>query len=134
MIEKLNCIMLIDDNEDDNFYHKMIIRELDLAEHIEVAETGFEALELLSKTTTTPNLIFLDINMPAMNGWEFLEEYRKLNEERKAQIIIIMLTTSLNPIDKKRAEKIPEINGFETKPLTTEMLKKIFDKFFERDE
>lgn len=124
--------MLVDDNEDDNFYHKMIIREVDLAKHIEVAESGFEALNYLRKSVHVPQLIFLDINMPAMNGWEFLEEYRKLSDEEKAEIIIIMLTTSLNPIDRKRAEKIPEISGFETKPLTMEILKNIFEKFFKR--
>jgi CheY-like chemotaxis protein len=130
MIEKLNCIMLIDDNEDDNFYHKMIIKEVNLAKHIEITESDFEALSYLRKSVHIPQLIFLDINMPAMNGWEFLEEYRKLSDEEKAQIIIIMLTTSLNPTDRKRAEKIPEINGFETKPLTTEILKNVFEKFF----
>jgi CheY-like chemotaxis protein len=67
-----------------------------------------------------------------MNGWEFLDEYRKLSDKEKAQIIIIMLTTSLNPIDRKRAEKIQEINGFETKPLTIEILKNIFEKFFRK--
>jgi len=126
--------MLIDDNEDDNFYHKMIIREVDLADQVEVAETGFEALNILKSEIHTPELIFLDINMPAMNGWEFLEEYKKLNDGQKAEIIIIMLTTSLNPLDKKRAEQIPEISGFETKPLTPEMLKRIFDQFFSRAE
>jgi CheY-like chemotaxis protein len=134
MTSKLKCVMLIDDNEDDNFYHKMIIREVDLAQHVEIAETGFEALNILKSETHTPELIFLDINMPAMNGWEFLEEYKKLNEEQKAQIVIIMLTTSLNPADQKKAEQIPEISGFETKPLTTEMLKKIFDRFFSQAE
>jgi CheY-like chemotaxis protein len=134
MMKKLNCVMLIDDNEDDNFYHKMIIREVDLAKNVEVAETGFEALDLLKKGTHIPELIFLDINMPAMNGWEFLEEYKKLKAEQKAQIVIIMLTTSLNPADKKRAEKIPEIDGFETKPLSAEMLERIFKKFFSKTE
>jgi len=132
MIEKLNCIMLIDDNDDDNFYHKMIIKEVNLAKQIEVAESGFEALDYLRKSVHIPKLIFLDINMPAMNGWEFLDEYRKLSDDEKAQIIIIMLTTSLNPIDRKRAEKIQEINGFETKPLTIEILKNIFEKFFRK--
>jgi CheY-like chemotaxis protein len=122
--------MLIDDNEDDNFYHKMIIQKVDITEHIEVAESGFEALDFLRKEIKIPQLIFLDINMPAMNGWEFLDEYKKLSDAQKAQIIIIMLTTSLNPADRKRSEKISEINGFEIKPLTPEKLTKIVERYF----
>jgi CheY-like chemotaxis protein len=66
----------------------------------------------------------------AMNGWDFLEKYKKLNVKQKAQIIIIMLTTSLNPADKKKSEKIPEISSFETKPLTHEKLIKILELHF----
>src|SRR5690349_10546394 len=102
MKKKLNCVMLIDDNEDDNFFHKIVLKETGIAEYIKVAESGFEALDFLKQENKIPELIFLDINMPKMNGWEFLEEYRKLNDEQKARVIIIMLTTSLNPADRKK--------------------------------
>jgi len=65
-----------------------------------------------------------------MNGWEFLDEYKKLDASQKAEVVIIMLTTSLNPADKERAEKITEIRGFQTKPLTHEMLVEIVDRHF----
>jgi CheY-like chemotaxis protein len=130
MQKQLNCILLIDDNEDDNFYHEIILRETGITRHVHVAETGFHALDFLQKAQPVPELIFLDINMPRMNGWEFLERYRKLNIEQKAKVIIIMLTTSLNPADEKKAKAIPEINGFEPKPLTHEMVKKIYEQHF----
>ena len=85
MKTKLNCILLVDDDEPTNFLNQMVIEELDIAEQIRVAQNGQEALTYLKKTGIgdenfpLPDLILLDINMPAMNGWEFLERYRKLN-------------------------------------------------------
>jgi CheY-like chemotaxis protein len=103
---------------------------VDSTNHIHVSESGFEALDFLTNENQPPELIFLETNMPAMNGWEFLEDYNKLSVEQKAEVIIIMLTTLLNPADKKRSEKIPGINGFETKPLTREKLIKILERHF----
>ena len=122
--------MLIDDDEDDNFFHQRILRKSDVAEHIQVAQNGLDALDYLTKENQIPELIFLDVNMPKMNGWEFLEEYSKVDAKQNTQPIIIMLTTSLNPADKERAGKIYKIDGFETKPLTGEMLNRILDRFF----
>ena len=84
--------MLIDDNFHDNFFHQLAINELDIANKIQLATDGYEALEMLEKKNACiPELIFLDINMPRMNGWEFLEEYKKIAESRQTKIIIIML-------------------------------------------
>jgi CheY-like chemotaxis protein len=66
----------------------------------------------------SPDLISLDINMPGMDGWEFLEEFKKLPTHQKIKTVIIILTTALNPLDKKRAESIQEVNGFMNKPLS----------------
>ena len=131
MSQKLNCILLVDDNDADNFFHKLVISELHVVDNIQVAETGLEAINYLKKENAIiPQLIFLDINMPRMNGWEFLEEYKDLAPAQKAKIVIIMLTTSVNPEDKEHAEKIKEVNGFETKPLTTEKLNGILAQYF----
>jgi CheY-like chemotaxis protein len=130
MQKQLSCVLLIDDNEDDNYYHELILRETGAAQQIQIAETGNSALDFLQKTSAAPELIFLDINMPRMNGWEFLERYKKLKIDQKANVVIIMLTTSLNPEDAIKAKTIPEIDGFESKPLTPEMIKKIMKKFF----
>jgi CheY-like chemotaxis protein len=66
--------------------------------------------------------------MPAMDGWEFLDEYRKINLADR--IIVVMLTTSLFPEDKLRAESMPEISGFENKPLTVQKLANVLEKYF----
>src|SRR5215212_10175209 len=101
MERKLNCVLLIDDDEPTNFFNQIIIENTGCAEEIKTAQSGQEALEYLTnisgsdKSFPCPDLIFLDINMPAMNGWEFLEKYRTLDGHLKGKVMIVMLTTSL---------------------------------------
>jgi CheY-like chemotaxis protein len=137
MKQKLNCVLVIDDDEPTNFFTRMILEESGCTDHIKVMQSGQEALDYLAKSEQagcdasrypSPDLIFLDINMPAMDGWEFLVEYRNLNVADK--IIVVMLTTSLFPEDKLKAEEMPEISGFENKPLTAEKLHKVLEKYF----
>lgn len=135
MKSKLNSVLLIDDDEPTNFYTQMIIEESGCAEHVKIAQGGREALEYLNTSHDSdnyprPDLIFLDINMPAMDGWEFLDEYRKLKKESHGKVIVVMLTTSLNPDDRVKASGIPEISAFESKPLTEEKLGKILNQYF----
>ena len=129
MNKKLNCIMLIDDSPHDNFYHERIIRGNDAAHNVRVHESALDALEALKSDVrgpcSPPSLIFLDINMPMMNGWEFLDEYNKLESSCKSKAIIIMLTNSLNPDDRDRALANDAIIDFKTKPLTRTMLEEI---------
>ena len=130
--KKLNCILLIDDDPDDNFFHQVVIKQMDIVHRIDIANDGLEALSYLKDgQATPPELIFLDINMPRMNGWEFLAEYKHLNNGQKARAIIIFLTTSANPEDIKRAKKIEEVSGFETKPLSRESLTEILQEHFQ---
>lgn len=136
MERKLNCVLLIDDDEPTNFLNQIIIESTGCADKIKTAQSGQEALEYLTNSHDhgdhfpCPDLIFLDINMPAMNGWEFLEKYRRLDNHLKGKVMIVMLTTSLFPEDKQRSKEIPEITAFENKPLTEEKLDNILKKFF----
>lgn len=133
MNKRLNCIMLIDDNPDDNFFHERVIKKVDAANHVVVQQSGKEALEYLKgkefHTDKHPDLIFLDINMPGMNGWEFLEEYKKLDKELQSRIIVVMLTTSDNPDDKSKALEFNVPFDFKVKPLTKAMLEEIIGKY-----
>lgn len=132
MNKKLNCILLVDDDPDDNFFHQRIINKMDITLSIAVAKNGIEALEYLRKENQViPELIFLDINMPKMNGWEFLDQYKLLDPKQKARITIMMLTTSANPDDIERANAIEDVTGIKTKPLSVEMLTEILETHFQ---
>ncbi|EMO90404.1 response regulator [Leptospira noguchii] len=132
--KKLKCILLIDDNQDDNFFHERVIYKGNYAEKVITKQSGQEALLFLKNKSKNiepfPNLIFLDINMPGMNGWEFLEEYRKLDQELQTSTLIIMLTTSDNPDDKNKFSQFGSSSDFKTKPLTNTMIDEILERYF----
>ena len=135
MPRKINCILLIDDDPDDNFLHQMVIEESQLCNHIRIAENGQQALNYLNEPEAPdylrPDVILLDINMPGMNGFEFLLEYRQLPPDRQAHVILMMLTTSLNPDDEQRAHSYGVINSYRNKPLTRQMLDEIVETHFQ---
>lgn len=134
MKRKLNCVLLIDDDESTNFLHEIIIKKAGITEQVVAQQSGSAALEYLQSKNDgeypQPDLIFLDINMPGMNGWEFLEEYKKLHEDQQGRLVVVMLTTSLNPGDAERAKGMAEIDDFKNKPLTVEMLHEVMKKNF----
>ncbi len=134
MAKKLNCILLVDDDDGTNFLHKLIIKQAGVAEQVEVVLNGEEALNYLAEavegTKPVPDILFLDINMPLLNGWEFLDEYTKLSADKKVNTKIIMLTTSVNPDDAKRARTYDSVSGFKSKPLDDEMLNEIIAQYF----
>lgn len=130
----LKCIMLVDDNKDDNFFHERVIRNNHYADCVIAKESAREALAYLKEGNKELNnridLIFLDINMPGMNGWEFLEEYNKLDKELQCGVIVVMLTTSENPEDITKAKEWGFTSSFKTKPLTKNMMDNIIETYF----
>ncbi|MDA3886983.1 MAG: response regulator [Candidatus Delongbacteria bacterium] len=134
MKKEAMCIMLVDDNKDDNFFHEREIKKANLETAVIVKESGTDALEylhsMIETSNTKPTLIFLDINMPGMNGWEFLDEYSKLDKIIQSGMIIVMLTTSDNPETQARAMSWSSVSEYITKPLTKERMKDVNDKYF----
>ena len=126
--------MLIDDDEATNFFNEMVIKQSGMVENVTCLQSGQEGLDYLTSdnkdANPTPDLIFLDINMPGMNGWEFLDNYKLIHAEHQSKQIIIMLTTSLNPEDEKRASNIEEITTYKHKPLSKEVIEEIIEKYF----
>jgi len=130
--------MLIDDNRDDNFFHEREIKKSDFGSTIIMKNSGTEALSYLRSMKDNkdpyPDLIFLDINMPGMNGWEFLQEYHQLDKELQIQEVLIMLTTSDNPDDESKAKKWGVVSDFITKPLTKDIMDAIGSQYFDKQE
>ena len=139
MKKRLNCILLVDDNESDNFIHKRVLERAGIADHIEIAMNGQEALDYIfpkrnmsngESPYSLPDIIFLDLNMPIMDGWEFLEEYNKIENIGNGKLVFIILTTSLNPADKRKAEKMLSHGCYQYKPLTLELIGEIMQLHF----
>jgi CheY-like chemotaxis protein len=129
----LSCIMLIDNNPDDNYYHRRVIQKHDPSLKVIEMDSATDALHYLQSAeinSIQPDLIFLDINMPGVNGWDFIEQHRE-KKQRLHDPLIIMLTTSENPDDIRRARLSGDVIDCMTKPLTIEMLKSVNKKYFE---
>ena len=128
-MEKLKSILLVDDDHSTNFYHRLVLRDAGLAEQIDVCVNGQLALEYLNETLANngilPEFIFLDINMPVMDGWEFLKAYDSLDNTIKEHCNIIMLTTSINPDDREDGLSQLNVKDFRNKPLTAEMVEEL---------
>ncbi len=135
-MQQLDCIILVDDDEVTNYVHESVIEDADAAKDVRVAEDGQQALNLLqeleAKESPRPNLIFLDINMPVMNGFEFLNAYQQMKGQFKQPVIIVMLTSSLNTQDVARARAAGAAD-FLDKPLTADKLNKVLGKYFGGD-
>jgi len=139
MTTKLNFVLIVDDNETDNFLHTKVIEKAGITDLIGIALNGQEALDFLinlknrgtrDRSFLYHALIFLDINMPLMDGWEFLEEYTKLDKDQKVGAVIIMLSSSQNNSDLEKAEEALGSGCFLYKPLTSEKLNEIMQKHF----
>lgn len=135
---KLKCIQLIDDDHLTNFLNKKVIEQTGLKVDIQVSEGVNRALDFLTSTGEfegqefpCPGIIFLDINMPGLNGWDFMERYEKLSPDQKAKMVVAMLTTSENPSDRQKAEGFKDIHHFFTKPLTREKVMGLAESCFD---
>lgn len=130
--KKLNAVMLIDDNEIDNLINQKMIESINMADNIFIHSGAKGALEYLKNIEKIkensdkflPEIIFLDIDMPLMDGFQFIEEFVKLEETTKQYCKIILLTSSLDPKDIAKSKKNSLVLKYLNKPLTQESLKK----------
>ncbi|MFB9843672.1 response regulator [Mucilaginibacter ginsenosidivorans] len=116
---------LIDDNYIDNFVTRRILESSNFAETVIVSQSASEAIESLRSGKVVPDVIFLDIRMPLMGGFEFLQEYDKIDIDNKKAIKIFMLSSSLDPTDLKKSVNNKYITNFIHKPLTQKALDEI---------
>ena len=129
-MKKVKSVMLIDDNEIDTFINQKIIESLNFAERIQTFSSGVDALNYLKLVEDmnayhrlfAPQIILLDINMPIMDGFAFLNEFDKFKIFKQHPITIFMLSTSTNPNDIDKANNNNNVSGILSKPLTVDKL------------
>ncbi|MBS1558824.1 MAG: response regulator [Bacteroidetes bacterium] len=129
---KYQSVMLIDDNEIDNLINQKMIEAAAVAENIYThtgAKSAIEFLKNLEKMNLAdkvlPDVIFLDIDMPLMDGFQFLDEFETLSPVTRNKCKIVMLTSSINPLDFNRSKKYPNVRLYLNKPLSHESILKI---------
>jgi CheY-like chemotaxis protein len=127
-MEKKN-ILLVDDDSIANFLIEKIVESTGLAKNIFKALNGKEALEYFYQNNELPEVVLLDLNMPVMNGFEFLKAFQSLELKEKENVLIIMVTSSGNPSDIEQARALG-IRYYLTKPISAEMIRSIIMKEF----
>ena len=125
-MKMVNSVCIIDDDKIYRFTTEKYIQMLRLASKVMTYGDGEEAIGYLKENhhdpEKLPDIIFLDLNMPIMDGWDFIEEYVKLRPQLAKQIIVYMVSSSIDERDKYRALQISEVTDFIIKPITEEQL------------
>lgn len=119
---KLKTLLVVDDDAGDRFITEVVVKRYSEEIRILTALDGAEALEILKSSPIKPDVILLDINMPGMNGHEFLECY---NEQEEQCCVVVMLTSSAQQVDKDQCAVYSFVKSYIEKPLEIEDLKKI---------
>lgn len=134
-MRELKSILLVDDDPTTNFLNDRLLRRMNASRQIGVARNGIEAIQYLQACLRDPNehpwpeLILLDLNMPLMNGWEFLDAIATDDRFPLDRSTIVMLTTSLREEDRQRAEENELVQELIYKPLRADNLERIVDLY-----
>jgi len=126
MSVRYKTCLIIDDNYIDNFVTSKILENGNFAENVIIRQSPDDAIESLRIGNIKPDVIFLDIRMPMMSGFEFLDEYDRLSIENKDDIKIFMLSSSLDPADIKKSLVNKHVVHFLHKPISHKALEEFF--------
>ena len=131
MSKLVNTILLVDDDNMTNYLHQRVISKAEICADVKVAKNGQEGIEKLvelNQILTSKDdevVVFLDLNMPILDGWGFLREYEIQKEKLQFNIKIFVLSSSINPDDKARAEENKYVAQYVYKPLTSSSLQSL---------
>lgn len=121
-------VAIVDDDDIFQFTTKIKFEKLGLVEDVMIFNDGKEAIQFIQSgdKEDMPEILLLDINMPIVDGWDFLELFEKVPKEKQQMMEILMLSSSINPDDVKRAEANAYVVDYITKPISDADVKKIF--------
>ena len=125
---KYKSVLLIDDSYVDNLINSKIIESLHFADEVKIINSPFEAINYLkdaARTGELPDIIFVDIRMPAMNGFEFMNKLEPIKHLLPSNLKIYMLSSSLDPSDLRKVKENNLVTNFIGKPLTARALEEI---------
>ena len=133
-MRKVETLCLVDDDEIFTFLMRIIIEETNLVKKIQVFPNGVKALMFLEESlegdvNDIPDIILLDVNMPVMGGWEFLEKYLLLLPRIPKKITIYVVSSSISYYDVEKARSITEVTDYIIKPITKQMIIKMIEAF-----
>jgi CheY-like chemotaxis protein len=132
---RLSSVLLVDDDTTANFLNKLLIQRAGITEHLLVAEDGAQALRTLATTCVSPgraqcpDLILLDLNMPVLNGIEFLQAYQHLPATQRQGIVVLLLTSASVERDLRQLQDLP-LDGILEKPLMAAKLQRVLSEHF----
>jgi len=120
-------VLIVDDNTGILFLHELMVRESGMSENIEVFDGAEKGLTFISSNLESDRnyIVFLDINMPKMSGWDFLETLEKL--EHNENVHVVMVTSSVNRSDREKSRRYRHVVDFVEKPLSMDICKNIID-------
>lgn len=127
-MKKIAHLLLIDDSDATNNFHNRLLGKIDAVETITTCTNGSEGLEFLNNSSMCPDMIFLDLNMPVIDGFEFLEMvHQPLGEKCQKKPLIVILTSSEESVDKERCKTLYSNIKFYSKPLTIGQINEIWE-------
>ncbi|SEA41502.1 Response regulator receiver domain-containing protein [Flavobacterium gillisiae] len=132
-MDKKLLIAIVDDDLIFQFIAERLIESINSEHQTIIFSDGKEAIDFIdsnrNEIDTLPDIIFLDINMPVMNGWQFLNKYIEIKSKIEKEITIYIVSSSKNPDDFIKAENINEVTDYIVKPINREKYTSILDSF-----
>ena len=126
IMEKLGLVCLIDDDDIYTFGTRLIIKSTKLVDEIMIIKDGERAIDYFKENAENndrlPDLVLLDVNMPIMDGWQFLEEFLEVKPLLKKKVALYMVSSSINPKDMERAKKYDLVADYLVKPMAKKQL------------
>ena len=127
-------VMLVDDDDIFVYLTKKTIDKTELINLMNVVNNGFDAINFFKENAgnpeALPEIILLDLSMPVMDGWQFLEEYTLLAPQLNKKIVIYIITSSISPDDIEKARRIAAVSDYMIKPVTKEKLTHIVKSLY----